>query len=257
MKQNSQTNFLLSKLPWLDTIAFLLWGILLLKYWFTGQLRLLIHPNYFLLVLACGIILVAIAVFKAKKLITINQSASQPGNNVQHITLFPPGWSTVLLLVVVIVAFIIPPSILGSQTALRRGVTESLPATKVEAQSFRASVKPEERTIIDWVRTINAYPEPEHYVDQKVDVVGFVVRDEQLGDDYLLISRFVLTCCAVDAYPVSLPVRLASPEDGYAADTWLRVKGTVVAGELGGKRQVIVEPSSLEEVPTPKDPYAY
>ena len=33
--------------PWLDSLALLLWGALLLKYWGTGQLALLIHPNYF------------------------------------------------------------------------------------------------------------------------------------------------------------------------------------------------------------------
>ncbi|MGB3693549.1 MAG: TIGR03943 family protein [Spirulinaceae cyanobacterium] len=257
MKQNSQTNFLQAKLPWLDVIVFITWGILLLKYWFTGQLKLLIHPNYFILVLCSGLILFAIGGFKAKQLITSRKLARKPGDNLQHITLFPPGWSTGLLLVVAIVALIIPPGILGSQTALRRGVTDSLPATKVEAQSFRATVKPEERTIIDWVRTINAYPEPDYYVDQKVDVVGFVVRDSQLGDDYLLISRFVLTCCAVDAYPVSLTVNLTASNNKYPADTWLRVKGKIVAGEVGGKRQIIVEPSSLTKVSTPKDPYAY
>ncbi len=257
MKQTTKTNPLLSKLAWLDVIAFMLWGILLLKYWLTGQLRLLIHPNYFILVLCSGLILLALGGFKAKQLINTRNLVPKAGDNLQHITLFPLGWSTGLLLVVALIALVIPPGILGSQTALSRGVTDSLPATKIEAQSFRATVKPEERTIIDWVRTINTYPEPDYYVDQKVNLVGFVVRDNQLGDDYLLISRFVLTCCAVDAYPVSLPVKLTSSGKKYPADTWLRVKGKMTAGELGEKRQVIVEPTSLIKVPTPKDPYAY
>jgi len=37
-------------LPWLDVLAITAWGILMLKYWLTGKLNLLIH--YFWLVIA-------------------------------------------------------------------------------------------------------------------------------------------------------------------------------------------------------------
>ena len=48
--------------PWLDSLALQLWGALLLKYAFTGQLALLIHPNYFGICMASGIVLMLLGV---------------------------------------------------------------------------------------------------------------------------------------------------------------------------------------------------
>ncbi|MEY4517836.1 MAG: hypothetical protein RLZZ499_435, partial [Cyanobacteriota bacterium] len=61
---NKHKNYLL--FPWLDGLALLAWGSLLLKYALTGQYKLLIHPNYYGLVLASSIILIALGIFKIK-----------------------------------------------------------------------------------------------------------------------------------------------------------------------------------------------
>ncbi|MDP8965447.1 MAG: TIGR03943 family protein, partial [Cyanobacteriota bacterium] len=41
-------------LPLLDIFALAAWGILLLKYWLNNELNLLIHPNYFWMVVVTG-----------------------------------------------------------------------------------------------------------------------------------------------------------------------------------------------------------
>lgn len=33
-------------LPWLEVLALAAWGVLMLKYWLTGKLNLLIHPDF-------------------------------------------------------------------------------------------------------------------------------------------------------------------------------------------------------------------
>ncbi len=258
-------------LSWLDVLALLAWGALLLKYWLTGQLKLLIHPNYFLLVFATSIILLIFSGFKAWQLLEeLGNRTSQSGQTeaVGHITLFPPGWGSGLLVLTAIAGFLIAPKVLTSQTALQRGVTESLPAMRSQPQSFRTSTKSEERSLIDWVRTLNAYPEPDAYTGQKAKVKGFVVHLPQLPDNYLLISRFVITCCAVDAYPIGIPVKLGSSRDAYPPDTWLEIEGEMIAqilpvdrtaiGETDSdKRQLVLAAKSLKEIPTPADPYDY
>ncbi|MEC4985203.1 MAG: TIGR03943 family protein [Oscillatoria sp. PMC 1068.18] len=246
--------------PWLDILAFLAWGGLLLKYWLTGQLQLLIHPNYFWLVLVTGIILVAIASLRVWQQLQKRRKRSYEqdlGADVRHITLFPPGLSSSLLLGVAILGLLIPPRILASDTALQRGITDSLLTTRAQPQSFSVSIQPEARSLLDWVRTLNAYPEPDDYFGQKVNVKGFVVHSEALPEQYLVISRFVITCCAVDAYPVGLPVKLSRSQNDYPPDTWLQVEGSIITEELADKRQVVIVPTSIEEIPTPKDPYEF
>lgn len=247
---------------WLDVLAIAAWGILLLKYWFTGELKLLIHPHYFWLVLLTAICLLILSALKAWNLVisrlrTPSRREKAPPPSVGHITLFPPGWSSGLLLATAILGLLVAPKIFTSQTAVQRGVNESLTITRSKTQSFRTSTRSEERSLIDWVRTLNVYPEPDAYIGKKAKVQGFVVYPPELPEQYLLITRFVITCCAADAYPVALPVKLTGSRKDYPTDTWLEVEGKMIAETQQDKRQLIIEASSVKKIPPVSDPYAY
>lgn len=247
--------------PILDISALAAWGILMLKYWVNNELNLLIHPNYFGLVVVTGFALLIIAALRVLQLfVQVRQRAA--GRPVtmpvaQHISIFPPGWSAALLLGTAILGLLITPKVFASQTAIQRGVTDSITMTRSQPQAFRSVNKPEERSLIEWVRTLAVYPEPDAYTGQSVKVQGFVVHPPDLPSQYLLISRFVITCCAADAYPVGLPVKLTGNRDAYPVDTWLEVKGKMITETLQGKRQLTVEASSLNKIPKPANPYYY
>lgn len=249
--------------PWLDSLALILWGSLLLKYGITGQLALLIHPNYFGLCMGAGAILVILGLGKIWQ--TVKPSLN-PSESVQHISLLPNNVGSFLMVAVAIIGFIVPPTVLASQTALQRGLTEELPLTRSQPESFRAGSNPEDRTLLDWIRTLNAYPEPDAYTGDPVKVSGFVTTLPQLPENYVMVSRFVLTCCAVDAYPVGLPVKFEGKPD-FANDQWIEVEGEMVtedfefdeSEEEAGlpQRQLVIVASSAEKIPTPRNPYDY
>lgn len=246
--------------PLLDVLAITAWGILLLKYWLTGKLNVLIHPNYTWLAIAGGIGLLVLGGLKA---FTLVQQVSRPQSDrvssasVQHITLFPPGWSSTLLLLTAIAGFLITPRAFASQTAIQRGVTDAITMTRAQPQEFRATTRSETRSIIDWIRTLNVYPEPDAYTGQKVKVQGFVIHAPELPEQYFLISRFVITCCAADVYPVGLPVKLKESRKDYPADMWLEIEGQMITEELAGKRQLTIQPKLIKQIPEPKNPYDY
>lgn len=244
--------------PWLEILAIIAWGILLLKFWFTGQLKLLIHPDYFWMIVVTGIALLFLGTLKAAEQLA-QQLRPHIGNSSStgHITLLPPGWSTLLLLLVAIAGLLITPKVFASQTAIQRGVTDSITMTRSKPQAFRTSTQPEKRSLVDWVRTLNVYPEPDAYTGQKVKVQGFVVYPPDLPEQYLLISRFVITCCAADAYPVGLPVKLTENRKSYIPDSWLEVEGKMMTETIGGKRQLTIAASSLKKIPAPENPYDY
>jgi uncharacterized repeat protein (TIGR03943 family) len=200
---------------------------------------------------------------KSQGLRSLRQSSLDTTDNNEHITLLPTGWSGTLLLIVAIAGLIISPRVLNSDTALARGVSNTLPLTRSQPQAFRTSTKPEERTIIDWVRTLNAYPEPDAYAGQPANVTGFVIHLPGLPDNYLLLSRFIVTCCAVDAYPVGIPVKLEGNRTAYPPDSWLTVTGTMGTENLASaeskitKRQLVLTAKTIESIPTPADPYDY
>jgi uncharacterized repeat protein (TIGR03943 family) len=162
-----------------------------------------------------------------------------------------------LLLATAILGLVFNPRVFASQTAIQRGVTDSLTLTRSQPQAFHSSRRPEERSLIDWVRTLNVYPEPDAYTGQKAKVQGFVIHLPELSKEYLLLSRFVITCCAADAYPVGLPVKLPPGQQNYPPDIWLEVEGQMQTEDLGGKRQLTIQANSIQKIPEPKDPYAY
>ncbi|NEP03206.1 MAG: TIGR03943 family protein [Symploca sp. SIO2E9] len=247
--------------PLLDILALAAWGILMLKYWLNGKLNLLIHPNYSILVIATGLALLMFAVWRALALwVELRQRAlgkRVPTTVAQHTTLFPPGWSSALLLTAAIAGLLVTPKVFASQTAIKRGVTDLAIASRVQPQAFGSLNKPQERSLIEWVRTLYVYPEPDAYTGQSVKVQGFVVHPPNLPPQYLLISRFVITCCAADAYPVGLVVKLDSHRQAYPPDTWLEIKGQMITETLDGKRQLAIAASSLEKITEPKNPYYY
>lgn len=252
------SKFTRSIAPWLDVLAIVAWGGLFLKYWITGKLYLLIHPNYMWLTVAAGIALLIVGGLRAATLIRQRlRRVRRSEAETQHLTLLPSGWSSVLLLAVAILGLVISPRAFASQTALDRGVTDTLTMTRVKPQAFRASTNSEDKSIIDWVRTLTVYPEPDAYTGQKVKVQGFVIHPPSLSNQYLLISRFVITCCAADAYPISLPVKLPNSRDTYKPDSWQEVEGQMVTETLDGKRQLVIEAKALKPIAEPKNPYNY
>ncbi len=244
-----------SWLPWLDVLAIAAWGILLLKYWLTGKLYLLIHPNYTQLTIGAGLGLLLVAGLRSWFL--LRQSRRPIVSEGQHISLFPPGLGSALLLATAILGLVITPRAFASQTAIDRGVEDTLSLTRVKPQAFQASTKTEDKTLIDWIRTIQVYPEPDAYSGNKVRVQGFVTYAPSWPDQYFLLTRFVITCCAADAYPVSLPVKVAGSRTAYKPDSWLEVEGQMITENLGGRRQLTIDARSLKPIPEPKNPYDY
>ncbi len=246
-----------SFLPWLDVLAIAAWGVLLLYYWLSEKLFLLIHPNYIGLTVAAGVFLLLVSGLKGLFLLRSSRSrrASTP---MQHMSLFPPGLGSLLLLAVAIAGLLITPRAFASQTALDRGVTDAITLTRVKPQSFRASTRTEDKSLIDWIRTLQVYPEPDAYTGQKAKVQGFVVYPPNLSENYLLLTRFVITCCAADAYPVSLPVKLMKGDrKSYSPDSWLEIEGQMLTETLDNKRQLTLQATSLKSIPEPKNPYNY
>jgi uncharacterized repeat protein (TIGR03943 family) len=239
----------------LGLVAIAAWGILLIKFWLFGQLYLLVHPNYIPLTVSAGCFLLVVSGFKAWQL----QQNSSP--SLQHTNLFPTRLSSGLLLASAIIGLVISPKPFASETAIYRGVGDNLGAMRSVPQSFRASNKPEGRSLIEWVRTLNVYPEPDAYTDQKVKITGFAVYPQDLPEQYMLISRFIITCCAADVYPVSLPVKLDGKLNqsraNYPADRWFEITGTMITETINNRRQLTIQPVTIEAIAQPKNPYDY
>jgi uncharacterized repeat protein (TIGR03943 family) len=243
----------------LDLAALLAWGILLLKFWLTGKINILLHPDYVWLAYSAGFFLIALVIAKAVQVVlSLAKPPRQPAINPQHFSLFPPGWGSALFLVVALFGLQFTPQPFTSQTAIERGVTDTLTMTRSQPQAFRGASDPTTRSLVEWIRLLNVYPEPDAYAGQKVNLNGFVIHPPDSPPDYMAIARFVITCCAADAYPVGLPVKLTGGDRSqYPVDKWLQVEGEMITETLNGKRQLVIQASRLKQIPEPANPYDY
>lgn len=246
-------------LAWLDLLAVFSWGAVMLKYWLTRKLYILIHPDYFVLTVVAGGVLLLIALWRFLQLVIRRRDRSIVENAPDHIRLLPAGLSSLFLIVAACSALATTPKVFNSQTAIQRGLGDPVAMTRTTAKAFRLNLNPEERSLIEWVRTINVSPEPDAYVGQKAKVQGLVVYAKTVPEEYLLLTRFVLTCCAADAYPVSIPVKLQfrNLRTNYPADSWVEVQGQMISETLENKRQVVLSAEKITQIPEPANPYEY
>ena len=253
------TQFSRRSSAWLDIGMLLILGGMLLKYWLSGQIVFLLHPDYVWLAIVAGFVLVLMAAFSLRKQLSRQYSgmSGRTSQEMQHLSLLPKNWSNWILISIGMIGLFYTPRPFASDIALQRGVTDTVVVTRSQPQAFRVSVNPAEKSITDWVRTLNVYPEPDAYNGQPVDVSGFVIHPPDLPENYLMISRFILTCCAADAYPIGLPVKVTSDRADYPADEWFRVKGQMITDNFDGTRRLTISATELEPIPQPKNPYDY
>jgi uncharacterized repeat protein (TIGR03943 family) len=217
-------------------------GAYLMYAYATGVLAFYIHPMYIVPTVLSGIVLMVGAVLGA---------LGPAGGAVQ-----PSRMSVLLWAVPVAIVVLLPARPLGVSTAAQRGV-EALPLGRLEDVSeFRVDVRPETLTIKDWVRALQTDPEPERIAGKPVRVVGFVYRDERLPRDWFLIARFVVQCCAVDAQPIGIPVRLTAGQIPRAG-SWVSVAGEWEVATVRGERRAVVAPTAVTLVEPPGQPYLY
>lgn len=210
----------------------------------SGAIYFYIHPIYVVPTVATGLVLLAAA------------AIGFPGWGETTGHAGPSRVAVALAAVPLAVGVLLPAKPLGLSAAAQRGV-DATPLGRIEdLPEFRVDRRPETYTIKDWVRTLAADPEPERQTGKPVRLTGFVYRDDRLPDDWFLVARFVVQCCAVDAQPIGLPVRLPA-EEIPRAGAWVAVAGTWAVVEVRGERRAVIVPTAVTPTERPGQPYLY
>jgi len=231
------------------------YGAYLVYTYLSGSLNFYIHPSYFTLTFGTGLFLIGVAVLGLlpQKYREVQNSCEPEGKDSAYSTL-----TYFWILLPLVLGFLLPPQPLSLATANQRGVdfnSLTLSRDEIKKVSFRRDT--EGFTIKDWIKLFNMDPEPQNHVGKKVHVVGFVFRrDNSLPKDAFLVSRFVVTCCAVDARPIGLPVRYEAHQN-LEEGSWVDIKGTWEVGELNGKRTNFIHPVQIVSTERPAQPYLY
>lgn len=206
---------------------------------FTNNLNLYIHPRYIVFTFIFAII--GIVLYVAGR----SYTDKSKGHSHSHLSLFTACLCSGFIAVIILV----PPTTLSSRTATNRtsNVSNRLPERNVSLARNTTSIKME-----DWVSLLSQQSSAKLIVGKEAKVSGFVLPKPG-ENDRLLVARFVVTCCAVDASPIYLEVRYPEWGNKVVVDDWVEVSGKFV--EVNGV--VILDVDNLVEIQRPDSPYAY
>jgi uncharacterized repeat protein (TIGR03943 family) len=158
------------------------------------------------------------------------------------------GWIMGLMVMPVVLVLAAPPATLGTFSAAKRS---DFAGTGFAASA--AEIGEGELTLVD-VAAGQTTPEGEQALagraGETVTFVGFVVRRDDTPADEILLTRYVVSCCAADATVAQVRVVNVTPGE-FEPDDWVEVTGPIYP--LG--REVIVDAQQVVEVDRPDRPY--
>ncbi len=212
----------------------------------TKQLGLFIHPRYNTFTLIAG----GLGLLALMWAVTGNRDHKN-----DHSGLF----ACLLIGISMLTLLIIKPTTLSSNIANQRGINSAANTDALTKLAKADVVSPfggndfTQLSVKDWANLLAQTNDQAFFAGKQVSLVGFVTPDQEGSDNYFYVSRFIISCCAVDARPIGVPIHKSSWKNDYKADQWVLVEGTfkVVGGRLA------IEPSKASIVDKPKDPYVY
>ena len=233
-----------------QNILLVLLGGALLKIGITGDYLRYVKPAQLPWVLAAGAVVVvlgAVAIVRDIRAHTGRgaESASGVDEHAHH----HPARSAWLLLLPVLAVFLVAPPALGADSVTRTEARAPAPASAAFPALPGGAVVP--LSLTEFV-TRAGWDPGGSLNGRTVRLTGFVTH----ARGSVLLARMVITCCAADAYP--LTVRLTGPATpAYPDDTWLQVTGQVVPGTADSANRYTPDftVTAVDRIAQPADPY--
>ncbi len=219
----------------------------------TGRLTLYIHQRY--IVFTTSMAVVALVMASAS---VITQSRTHRHT---HLAWWRRATACVMVCMVAAMALLVPPTALTTTTATQRGINKGaaaqLSAEKLSHASIFAQRDYSRLTIKEWAGLLVQTHDSAFYRGKTVNLTGFVTPDAADAQIFY-VSRFVVTCCAVDAQAVGVPVYAPGWRERYQPNSWVTVTGDFAAHPQQHRQQpIVVMPRSITPTTQPKEPYEY
>ena len=90
----------------------------------------------------------------------------------------------------------------------------------------------------------------------RVEISGFVYREEAMAGTRFAVSRFAMNCCSADAMPYGMLVDFPNASR-YADDEWVKVTGTMKLGRYQDNEVMTLQATMIERIEAPDTPYVY
>ena len=235
----------LDRIAWVKTAILLGMGLYFSWLLISGNLAYYINQRF------AWLVVVGAAVFVLLALVNI-YSGLRAGDECFH-QHFEIGWDILLIVSLpLLLALIVPSRSLGIE-AVNGGISLS-PVGVASPAAFQRS--PLDRNILDWLREFQRASSPAAFDGTAADVSGFVYREPGFAENTFMLSRFTMSCCVADAFPIGMPVNAPATTD-IEAGVWLRIRGKFRVAEFDAELMPVLFADIVEPIDVPQQPYLY
>jgi uncharacterized repeat protein (TIGR03943 family) len=244
---------------WLGVTLSLIGVVAILWLGTTGRLELYIHPRYVVFTIVMAVIGGAASI--AAFLVLPGRSGHEHDHD--ELPENPPrtGWraavaiggSALLVAATVVALLVLPPATLTSATAENRDIAGSTALSSVDTTELVGGDSTT-FTVKDWATLLHQGLGDDFFAGKPAAFSGFLVATDD--PDIVYVARFLVTCCAVDAQPLAVPVLLPGWQDEFAVDDWVEVTGGFTANpDAGATEPIVLVPTTVEQIEQPAQPY--
>jgi uncharacterized repeat protein (TIGR03943 family) len=230
----------------------------------TGKLELYIHPRYVPFTVGMAV-LAATASVAAFILVppegadgaADGHSRGHPGAATGSPGRLRAAGSLLALLAAVVGLLVLPPATLSSEAARQRDL--NLSGTLGPAMTSRlVEEDPSSFGVREWASLLRRSPGDDYFTGKTATVTGFVTAAKDDPQNVFYVTRFVVTCCTVDAQPVGVPVYRPGWQEQYAVDSWVTATGEFTHHpDSGSKVELLMSPSAVTATTEPDRPYVH
>jgi putative membrane protein len=227
----------------LQNLTLLILGVYIIYLYSINRLNFLIHERYLLLTLVAG---VTIAVIALVGLFQFIKDKNRLKSKLELVPLF-------VAILAITVSFI-PLRSLSSESFNLRSITTIFKVSESEksdiTQKIKFNIDSNQFSMYDWIRA-RSIDDQELFRDKEFTGIGFVSPKD---DKMFTISRFIVSCCVVDATPAGLLVEYNyKPE--LKENDWVEVKGKFKIEKINDTYQPVIVPTSVLKVKQPDNVY--
>lgn len=139
--------------------------------------------------------------------------------------------------------------------------SNNTPTSKINSIKMDEGLKMQDNTIlmndnnfIKWIQEISN--NMGKYEGKKIELTGFVFKDEAFKENEFVPARLLMSCCAADLQPVGFLCHYDKAKD-LKQDTWIIVKGKIKILDYKGEKTPIIIAESITNTKKPTTDYVY
>ncbi len=232
----------------------------------TGQLGLYIHPRYYVFTMIMAGIAVVLIVGALAAVPRADDderhehpdARSSPARRRSFLGAVGAVVALVVIAASVVTLLVVPPSTLTTAAVEQRSLNGSSNSLSAGGTTESATGDTSSYTVKDWATLLRQGVGADALAGTTATLTGFVTPDSDDPDNVFYVARFVITCCAVDAQPVGVPVYDPGWSKTYPQDSWVTVVGSFEANpSVLSTATTVLQPDSLTAIAQPAEPYVY